>query len=194
MTWGKHTGLWNRPSEAQTEPCAPGPRGKEQWSHKRLTQTCLCMSRSLQHRCGLVVACFRVGGTECSSTCMGPLKTVAIIFITSTIVWPWVSNREETQLHPSTEDWIKDLLSMALPIRTGPSFPSVSLSYQEASISLLSFSIRGQTDWKPQSQKTNQSDYMTIALSNSMKLWAMLCECSEVTQSCPTLSDPVDCM
>ena len=38
--------------------------------------------------------------------------------------------------------------------------PSVSLSLQEASISLLSSSIRGQTEWKPPSQKTNQSDDM----------------------------------
>jgi len=37
---------------------------------------------------------------------------------------------------PSTENWIKDLLSMAPPIKTTPSFPSVSLSYQKASISL----------------------------------------------------------
>ena len=46
-----------------------------------------------------------------------------IIFITSTIVWPQVNNREGTQLHPSIENWIKVLLSMALPIRTRPSFP-----------------------------------------------------------------------
>ena len=32
------------------------------------------------------------------------------------------SHREGTQ-HPSTENWIKDLLSMALPIRTRSSFP-----------------------------------------------------------------------
>ena len=51
-------------------------------------------------------------------------------------------------------------LSMAPPIRTRPSSLSVSLSHQEASRSLLSFSIRGQTEWKPQSQKTNQTDYM----------------------------------
>ena len=38
-------------------------------------------------------------------------------------VWPQVNNREGTQLHPSTENWIKDLLSMAPPIRTRPSFP-----------------------------------------------------------------------
>ena len=71
------------------------------------------------------------------------LKEVAIIFITSTIVWPQVNNREATQPHWSTENWIKDLLIMAPPIRTRPGFP---FSHQEASISLLSFSIRGQTD------------------------------------------------
>ena len=32
-------------------------------------------------------------------------------------------NREGTQLYPSTENWIKDLLSMAPPIRTRSSFP-----------------------------------------------------------------------
>ena len=34
-----------------------------------------------------------------------------------------VNSREGTQLHPSTENWIKDLLSMAPSIRTRPSFP-----------------------------------------------------------------------
>ena len=51
------------------------------------------------------------------------LKEVTITFITSFIVWPQGNSKEGTQLHPSTENWIKDLLSMALPIRTGPSFP-----------------------------------------------------------------------
>ena len=51
------------------------------------------------------------------------MKEVAIIFITSTIVWSQVNNREGTQLHPSTGNWIKDLPSMAASIRTRPSFP-----------------------------------------------------------------------
>ena len=51
------------------------------------------------------------------------LKEIAIIFITSTIVWPQVNNRKGTQLCTSIENWIKDLLSMASPIRTKPSFP-----------------------------------------------------------------------
>ena len=61
-----------------------------------------------QARHGSVVACWRVGGTECS-TCPIPLrawyvlKEVTIIFITSTIVQPQVNSREGTQLHPPTE-------------------------------------------------------------------------------------------
>ena len=51
------------------------------------------------------------------------LKEVAIALITSTRVWPQVNSREGTQLHPSTENRIKDLLSMAQPIRTRPSIP-----------------------------------------------------------------------
>ena len=46
------------------------------------------------------------------------LQAVTINFITSTIVWLQVDSRKETQLHPSTENWIKDLLSMDLTIRT----------------------------------------------------------------------------
>ena len=45
------------------------------------------------------------------------LKEVVIIFITSTIVWPQVNNREGTQPHPSTENWIEDSLSMAPSLR-----------------------------------------------------------------------------
>ena len=48
---------------------------------------------------------------------------------------------------------------MAPPIRTRPSFPLSQSLPSGSSISLLSFSIRGQTDWKPQSQKTNQSEH-----------------------------------
>ena len=51
------------------------------------------------------------------------LKEVAIIFITSTIVWPQVKQQGGKIAPPITENWIKDLLNRALPIRTRPSFP-----------------------------------------------------------------------
>ena len=51
------------------------------------------------------------------------LKEVSVIFMTFTIVWPQVNSKEGTQLHPSIENGIKDLLNMALPTRKRPSFP-----------------------------------------------------------------------
>ena len=53
------------------------------------------------------------------------------------------------------------------PSEQHPVFPSVSLSHQEASIRLLSLSIRGQTEGKPQSQKTKLITRTTTS-SNSM--------------------------
>ena len=92
-------------------------------------------------------ACCRAGGTECSSACMGSFEGGGHYLHYLHHSLAPVKSRDGTQLHPSTENWIKDLLSMAPPIRTRPSSPSVSLSHQEAFISLLSFSNRGQTDW-----------------------------------------------
>ena len=60
--------------------------------------------------------------------------------------------------------WIKDLLSMACPPEQDPVFPTASPSHQEVSTSLLSSSIRRQTEWKPQSQETNQTDHMDHSL------------------------------
>jgi len=57
------------------------------------------------------------------------LKEVAIIFITSTIVRPQIKQQRGNTAPPMNRNWIKDLLSMALPIKTRPRFPlSQSLS------------------------------------------------------------------
>ena len=64
--------------------------------------------------------------------------------------------------HQKTE--LKIYWAWPCPSEQDPVSPIISLSYQEASISLLSFSIRGQTDWKPQFQKTNLSDHMVHSL------------------------------
>ena len=50
-----------------------------------------------------------------------PLKEVTITVITPTIVWP--KQQRGYKPCPSTENWIKDLLSMVPSIRTRPSFP-----------------------------------------------------------------------
>ena len=144
--------------------CAPGPRRKEQWPHKRLIQTCPWVSRSLQQRHGSVVACFKVRGTECSSGCRDLLKEVTIIFITSTIVWPQVKQQEgNSPTHQQQIGW-KIYWTWPHPSEQDPVSPTVSISHQEASISLLYLSFRGQTGWKLQSKKTNQTNHMDQSL------------------------------
>ena len=54
--------------------CTPGHRRKEQWPHRGLSRTCLWVSGSLWWRHGSVVACCRVGGTECSNACTGSFE------------------------------------------------------------------------------------------------------------------------
>ena len=53
------------------------------------------VQESLQRR-GLLVACCRVGGTECSSASWDLWKEVAIVFITSIIVMSQANNRGNT--------------------------------------------------------------------------------------------------
>ena len=86
--WVQQTWVWHKPSWRRS-PLTPhrafrhytglgkqtlGPWRKEQWPHKRLTQTCLWVSTSLWLRRGSAVARFRVRGTECGSVCMGPFE------------------------------------------------------------------------------------------------------------------------
>ena len=79
--WVQQTWVWHKPSwrrsplthhrAARTNTgllkgknkslCAPGPRRKELWPHRRLTQTCPGVSRSLWWRQGSVVAHSRSG-------------------------------------------------------------------------------------------------------------------------------------
>ena len=48
------------------------------------------------------------------------LICISLVITTTT---PTINRKQGTQPHSSTENWIKDLLSTALPIRTIPSFP-----------------------------------------------------------------------
>ena len=91
----------------------------------------------------------------------------------------WSNNREGTHPCPSKENWIKDLLNMAPLNRTRPSFP-LSLSNQEASLSLLFLSIRGQNNENHSHRKLTKLIIWTTALSNSMKLWAMPCRATQI--------------
>ena len=160
----------NRLLEGTKRPLCAGSRRKEQWPHKRLTQTCPWGSRSLQQKCGSVVGCCRVGGTEYSSACMGPFEGGChyLHYLHHSLASGKITGMEHS---PTLQQKIALKIYGAWPHTSEQESvsPSVSLSHQETFIRLLSFSIRGQTDWKPQSQKTNQSYHMDHSLSNSMK-------------------------
>ena len=126
----------------------------------RLTQTCPWLSRSLWWRCGVAVACCRIGGTEYSNACMRPFEGGLHYLHYS------LASNTGREHSPALQQKIglKIYWTRPRPSEQDPVSPSVSLFHQEASISLLSLSIRGQTDRKPQPQKTKQSDHMDHSL------------------------------
>ena len=148
---------------AHTEPCAPEPgkRGSDptrDWP--RLARECPGVSGG---GVGWAVACCMVGGAECSIHCH------YLHHLHHSLASGQTAGRGHS---PNLQQIIglKIYWAWPCPSEQDPVSPSVSLSHQKASISLLSFSIRGQRDLKPQSQKTNQLITWTTALSNSMKL------------------------
>ena len=79
----------------------------------------------------------------------------------------WCQVKQQRREHSSAHQQkigLKIYGAWPCPSEQDPVSPIVSLSHQEASISLLSLSIRGQTEWKPESQKTNQTDHMDHSL------------------------------
>ena len=153
--WVQQTWVWHKPSwrrspltsplshqnfhrtgetdswRAQTKPCVhqdPGERSsdpKTDWP-------------SLSHECtgvsgrgvGQWWPAAGLGAPSAAVPTLDLWKEVDIIFITSTTAWPPVKQQGANTAPPppTTENWIKDLLSIALPIRTRPSFlPSQSL-------------------------------------------------------------------
>ena len=65
------------------------------------------------------------------------------VTITSTIVCPQVNSWEGTQFHPSTENWIKDLLSMA---KDGESLYSQQKQDQELTVAQIMNSLLPNSD------------------------------------------------
>ena len=74
----------------------------------------------------------------------------------------WASGQTTGKEHSLTHQQTRGLkIYWAWPCspELGPVLPTASASHQEASSSLLSSSIRGPKEWKPQSQETNQNDH-----------------------------------
>ena len=71
---------------------------------------------------------------------------------------------EGAQLHPSAENWISDLLGNGLPTRVKLRFLHSQSPPSGNFTNLFSTSIRGLTECKPLSQKTNQNAHMDHSL------------------------------
>ena len=145
--------------------CTPGPRRKEQWTCKRLSQICLRVSRSLGLRCGLTLACRSARGTECNSAGTSPFEGGHHYFHYTHHSLPLGETiaREHSPIHKQ-KIRLKIYWAWPHPSEQDPDSPTASLSHQETSTSLLSLSIRGQTEWKQQSQKTIPAGHMDHSL------------------------------
>ena len=109
------------------------------------------------------MACPGVRSTEYNSPGISPFEGGAIIAITSTPASRRTTGRKHSLTHQQKIE-LKFYRAWPCQTKQDSDSPITSPSYQEASTSLLSFCIRGQTEWKPQLQKTNQTDHMDHSL------------------------------
>ena len=95
-------------------------------------------------RHGSEVACCKVGGTECSSACMGSFEggRPYLHYLHNSVALGQATRREHSPTHQQ-KIGLKIYRAWPHPSEQDPVSPSVSLSQQEPSISLLSLSIRG---------------------------------------------------
>ena len=123
---------------------------------------------------------------DCSppgSSVHGILQARILEWVAITIAWPQVKNREGTQPYPSTENWIKDLLSILPLIKTRPFPPqSVCPIRKLPQTSYPSPSEGRQTENHKHRKQSNLITWIT-ALSKSMKLCAMPCRVTQDRRS-----------
>ena len=114
---------------------------------------------------GSAVACCRVGGTECSSACMGPFEVGChyLHYLHHSLVSGQTTGQEHSPTHQQ-KIALKIYQAWPCPSEQDPVSPSVSLSHQATSITLICLSLRRQTEWKPHSQETKQTDHMDHSL------------------------------
>ena len=137
-------------------------------------QICPWVSKCLRRRCGSTVARCRVGGTECISAYMGPFEGGHhyLHYLHHSLASGQTTGRENSPAHQQ-KIGIKNLLSMALPIRTRPSFPlgqSLPLgSFHKPSPS------ESRLNENHNHRKLIKLITRTTTLSNLMNVWAMPC-------------------
>ena len=111
------------------------------------------VSTSFQQRHESVVACCWVRGTECNTVCTNPFEGGLhyLHYPHHSLALGQTTEGEHSLTHQQ-KIVLKIYWVWPHPSEQDPVSLTVNLSHQEASISLLSLSIRGQTEGKPQSE------------------------------------------
>ena len=127
--------------------CPPGSKRKEQCPHKRLSGTCMCMSKSLWRKHRSTVACCRVRDTEYNSAGISPFEGSCHYrhYPYRSLPSGQTTGREHSPTHQQ-KIGLKIYRAWHCLSKQEPDSPTVSLSHQEASTSLLSLSIRKQIE------------------------------------------------
>ena len=140
--------------------CAPGPRGKKQWAHRRL----MWVFEGLLQKCRLAVARHRNGEQQSWEMRLGlsPLGGSQEPYHRTYRLQDWVAssqtNREGVQpLHQQTTGLV--LLSMALPTRARPTVPQnqslPSRSLHKPLILIYQKADRKSSNYNPVFSRTN---------------------------------------
>ena len=145
---------WRHSEGSNKTLCALGPRRKEQWPHKRLpTLACECVLESPPKAW--------VGGAEIGHVYMGPFEGGLhyLYYFHHSLLSGQAKGKGHSTDHQE-KNGLKIYKALSCTLEQDPISPTDNLSHQETFISHLFLSIRGQTEWKPQSQKTNQTRYL----------------------------------
>ena len=127
---------------------------------------------------------------EWSRMCMGPFEGGHhyLHYLHHSLASSEITGREYSPAHQQ-KIGLKIYRAWPRPSEQDPVSPSVRLSHQEASISLLFFSSRGRQNENHNHRKLTNLITWTTALSNSMKLWAMPCRITQDRQVMVESSD-----
>ena len=139
-----------------------------------------------------MVSCFRVGGTECSSACTGPSEGSLhyLHYCHHSLASGQETGGGGTQPHPSTENWIKDLLNMDPTHQNKTHFPPQSVSpIRNLPSAFYPYPSESRENENHNHRKLTKLVTWTTALSSSMKLWAMPCRATQDRQVIAESSD-----
>ena len=144
--------------------CAPEHRKRESGHHKKLSQFCLWVFGSLQRRTGSTEALLQGQGYwqqqswEAYLAGISPFGGDCHYHYYSSISGQ-ITGRKHNPTHQQ-KIGLKIYWAWPCPPEQDPVFPIANSSHQETCRSLFPSYIRGQTEWKLPSQKTNQNDHM----------------------------------